>query len=70
MIAVQTSLGKDPDPISKVTSARRLGGISQVVEDLPRKYKALSAVEHLPSKHKALSSNPNATKKNKRDPEF
>jgi hypothetical protein len=43
MIAVQTSLGKDPYPISKGTSARRPGGISQVVEDLPHKYKALSS---------------------------
>jgi hypothetical protein len=40
------------DPISKITRAKRVGGIAQ-------------AVECLPSKHKALSSNPMPQKKKK-----
>jgi hypothetical protein len=39
-------------PISKITKAKRSGGMIQ-------------AVEHLPSKLKTLSSNPSTTKKRK-----
>jgi hypothetical protein len=47
-IAVHSSLGIKGDPISKITNAKRAGGVAQ-------------RVEHLPSKHKALSSTPNTT---------
>jgi hypothetical protein len=40
------------NPISKITKARRAGGVAQ-------------AVEHLPNKHKALSANPSINKKRK-----
>jgi hypothetical protein len=52
-IMVQTSLGKKRDPISKITRAKRAGGVAQVVEPLP-------------SKCKALSSNPKTKKKKKK----
>jgi hypothetical protein len=32
-------LGKKQDPISKITRAKRSGGMAQVVEGLPSKYK-------------------------------
>jgi hypothetical protein len=51
---VQTSLGKKRDPISKITRAKRAGGVAQVVEPLP-------------SKCKALSSNPKTKKKKKKE---
>jgi hypothetical protein len=40
--AVQASLGKKGDPISKITRAKRARGAAQVVECLPSKWKALS----------------------------
>jgi hypothetical protein len=46
---VQADLGKKRDPISKITTADRAGGMAQVVE-------------HLPSKCNALNSTPNTTK--------
>jgi hypothetical protein len=42
-----------PPPISKITRARRAGGVTQ-------------AVARLPSKCEALSSNPSTAKKNKK----
>jgi hypothetical protein len=45
-------MGKKPDPISKITRAKRAEGVAQ-------------ATEYLFSKHKALSSNPSTTKKKK-----
>jgi hypothetical protein len=32
-IAVQASLGKKPDPISKITRAKRAGGVVQMVDE-------------------------------------
>jgi hypothetical protein len=46
------SLGKEQDPISKLTRAKRVGGVAQVVECLS-------------SKHEILSSHPTTTKKKK-----
>jgi hypothetical protein len=46
---VQVSLGKKQDPISKITRAKKAGGVAQ-------------AVEHLPSKCKTLSSKPSIAK--------
>jgi hypothetical protein len=43
-------LFKKLDPISKITRAKRAGGVAQ-------------AVEPLPSKHEALNSSPSTTKK-------
>jgi hypothetical protein len=37
---VQTDLGKKQNPISKITRAKRAGGVAQVVAHLPKKYKA------------------------------
>jgi hypothetical protein len=45
----QASLGKNQDPISKITRAKSAGGITQ-------------AVQHLPKKCEALSSNPSTIK--------
>jgi hypothetical protein len=50
-------LGKKQDPISKITRAKRAGGVVQ-------------AVEYLPNKHKALTSNPNTVKKKKKNCEL
>jgi hypothetical protein len=50
MIVVQASLGKKQDPSSKITKAKRAGGIAQ-------------AVERLSNKCEVLSSNPSITKK-------
>jgi hypothetical protein len=38
-IAVHASLGKKQDSISKITIAKRAGGVVQVVQHLPRKSK-------------------------------
>jgi hypothetical protein len=38
----QASLGKKQDPILKVTTAKKTGGLAQAVGYLPNKYKALS----------------------------
>jgi hypothetical protein len=40
---VQASLGKKRDLISKITRGKRAGGMTQAVEYLPSKYKALSS---------------------------
>jgi hypothetical protein len=42
-ITVQARLGKKQDPISKITRAKRVGGVKQAVEYLPRKYENLSS---------------------------
>jgi hypothetical protein len=39
---VQASLGRNQDPISKITRMKGAGGMAQVVESLPSKSKALS----------------------------
>jgi hypothetical protein len=49
----QSSLGYKHNPISKINKAKRAGGMAQVVESLP-------------SKFRAMSSNPSTTKKKKR----
>jgi hypothetical protein len=49
-ITDQTCPGVKQDPISKISSTKRAGEVTQVVE-------------HLPSKHEAFSSNSNITKK-------
>jgi hypothetical protein len=41
-IVVQVSLVINQDPISKITNAKWVGGLAQVVEHLPSKFKALS----------------------------
>jgi hypothetical protein len=51
-IVVPAGLGKKWDPISKITRAKKVGGMAQ-------------AAESLPSKHKALSPNSSTTKNNK-----
>jgi hypothetical protein len=51
-IVVQASPGIKQDLISKITRAKRVKSIAQVVE-------------HLPSKHEAPSSNPSIVKENK-----
>jgi hypothetical protein len=51
-IVVQAHLSKKQDLISKITRAKRSGGMAQVVE-------------HLPSKCETLSSNPSTGKKKK-----
>jgi hypothetical protein len=51
-MVVQASLGKKQDAISKITRAKRLGGVAQTAE-------------HLPSKHGVLSSNIRAIKNKK-----
>jgi hypothetical protein len=43
---IQSSLGKKQDPVSKITRAKRAGGVAQAVEHLPGKLKAKK------SKHK------------------
>jgi hypothetical protein len=50
---VQASLGKKPDPISKITRTKRARSVTQ-------------AVKHLSSKCKALSSNHSTAKKDDR----
>jgi hypothetical protein len=50
-ITIQASLGKKQDPISKLTRAERTEDVTQVVE-------------YLPTKRKALSSNPVPPKNN------
>jgi hypothetical protein len=40
---VQASLNRKQDPISKVTTAKRVGGMTQVIENLPSKNEALSS---------------------------
>jgi hypothetical protein len=50
---VQIDLNKKWNPISKITRAKRDGGVAQVVE-------------HLPSKHKAMNSNLNTSKEKKK----
>jgi hypothetical protein len=50
---VQAGLGIKRDPISKITSAMRAGGVTQVGEHLPSNL----------AKCGALSSNPSTTKK-------
>jgi hypothetical protein len=55
-IIVQAGLGERQDPMSKITRAKRVGGMAQ-------------SVQHLPSKCKALNSNSstaNAPKKKKK----
>jgi hypothetical protein len=37
---VQAGLGKKRDPISKITRVKKAGGMAQVVEHQPSKYKA------------------------------
>jgi hypothetical protein len=49
---VGDSLNKKQNPISKITRAKRAGGVFQ-------------AVQHVHGKFKALSSNPSAAKKSK-----
>jgi hypothetical protein len=49
---VQASLGKKQDPISKITRAKRAGGMAQ-------------GVEHTSQKHEALSFKPSTAKKKK-----
>jgi hypothetical protein len=39
-ISVQPSLREKQDPISKITKAKRAGGMAQAVEHLPIKHKA------------------------------
>jgi hypothetical protein len=48
-IKIQTSPGIKQDPISKITSAKRAGGMAQVVEHLSSKHKAQTP---LPQKFK------------------
>jgi hypothetical protein len=55
VIEVQTGLGKKRDPISKITRARRVGGIIQVVEYLPTKYTALSSNSSTAEKNGSVS---------------
>jgi hypothetical protein len=43
-IIVQGCLGIKQNPISKITKAKRAGGVVQVVECLPSKYEALSFI--------------------------
>jgi hypothetical protein len=50
MIMVQAGLGKRQALTSKITKAKRAGGMAQVIE-------------YLPSKHKTLNSNPSTQKK-------
>jgi hypothetical protein len=50
-------MGRKQNPISKITRAKRIGGMAQ-------------AVEYVPSKHKALSSNPNKPKKKSKNTGF
>jgi hypothetical protein len=57
MIKVCTGLDIKQDAISKTTRAKRAGGMSQIVECLP-------------SKHKALSSNPAGVEDTYRDSEI
>jgi hypothetical protein len=40
---VQASLGKKPNPISKIIRAKEAGVIAQAVDQLPNKCKALSS---------------------------
>jgi hypothetical protein len=40
---VQAGLGKKQPPISKITRAKRAGGIEQAEQDLPSKHEALSS---------------------------
>jgi hypothetical protein len=49
---VQGSLGKKQDPITKITRAKKAGGVAKVVEHLPPKCKALSPHPVLPKKKK------------------
>jgi hypothetical protein len=48
----QAGLGKKQDPISKITRAKRAGGVAQAVECLTHKHEALSPnpSTHLPKK--------------------
>jgi hypothetical protein len=52
-ISFQASQGKNRDPISQITGAKRAGRVAQ-------------AVERLPCTRQALSSNPSAVKKKKK----
>jgi hypothetical protein len=64
-ITVQACQSIKRDPISKITSAERVGGVAQVVEHLPSK--VLGSNPTITEKKKkgwlALSSNPTITKK-------
>jgi hypothetical protein len=42
-ITVEASLGKKQDPVSKIIRAKRVRGVTQAVERLPRKCEALSS---------------------------
>jgi hypothetical protein len=50
---IQTGLGKNQDPISRITRAQRAAGVAR-------------ALEHLPSKCEALSLNLSTSKKKKK----
>jgi hypothetical protein len=55
---VQADLGRKQDPISKITNAKRAGGVAQVVELLPSKCKALNSSPSIHTHthtHKAVS---------------
>jgi hypothetical protein len=39
----EASLGKKQHPISEITNVRRIGGVTQAVEHLPSKCKALNS---------------------------
>jgi hypothetical protein len=53
-LAVHAGLGKKQDPSSKITRAKRAGGMTQ-------------AIEHLARKCEALSSNPSITEERKEE---
>jgi hypothetical protein len=40
---IQAELGQKQGPISKITKAKRAGGVAQAAEQLPSKCKALSS---------------------------
>jgi hypothetical protein len=52
---VQTSMGQNQDPISKITRAIRAGGVALVVECLPSKLKAkFKPQNHIKKKKKKI----------------
>jgi hypothetical protein len=64
---VHTSPDKKRDPISKITNTKRAGDMTQVVEYLPGKHKALSSNKQ---KNKEIIFFLNPALKNKKYPEI
>jgi uncharacterized protein YidB (DUF937 family) len=53
---IQASVGKNHDPISKITGVKKNGRVAQVVEHLPSKQETLGPNTTLPKRKKIFSS--------------